>query len=165
MSPHGLVSTLKEKNTLKQATTEVVAQLPQEVQTELKLLRGFRDLTAERMGYFMGRRLTQEELSKATKDERAVASKISTEIREKIPEWIENSDLDTFKAKTKALKDAREVVAKKAKPYRTKMAPLTKAVKYIDNVAIPDALKELGKPVQPRFKLEKWVNEAMETSK
>jgi len=145
------------------ASAEVVEVKPE---VELKLLRGFRDLVAERMGYFLGRRLKQQEMTEATKTERGEVHEIRKEITgENLENIIANSDIEGYKDVLKRLKSAREVVTKKAKPFREKISPLAKAQKYMDNVAIPDALKELGTPVQPRFSLSKWVSDAIETAK
>ena len=144
---------------------EVVKTLPKEVQQQIKLLYGFRDLAHERWGYFLGRRMKQAEMSDATKVERKKVSEIRKEIADNLETYIQNSDLDTYVSKTKELKDAREVVKKKSKPFRQKINPIAKAQKYLDTVAIPDALKELGKPVQPRFSLSKWITDAMKSEK
>ncbi len=145
--------------------TPAQVQIPKEIQQELSLLRGFRDLAGERWGYFLGRRMTQAELSDATKAERKKVTEIRKEISDNLEDYITNSDLTTYTKKTKSLKDAREVVSKKAKPFREKISPLSKAQKYLDNIAIPDALNELGTPVQPRFSLSTWVKDAMQTEK
>lgn len=135
--------------------------VPKEVEQELTLLRGFRDLVGERWGYWLGRRVTQQEMNEKTKDERAKVREIRKEINEHIEEYITNSDIETYKAKVSELAEAKKVVAKVSKPFREKISPLVKAVRYLDNVAIPDALKELGTPVQPRFSLSKWINDAI----
>ena len=145
------------------ASAEVVELTPE---VELKLLQGFRDLVAERTGYHIGRKLTQEEMSKATKTEREAVRDIREEITgDNLIAIITESNIEAYNDALKRLKSARKVVTKKAKPFRAKIAPLAKAVKYIDNVAIPDALRELGTPVQPRFSLSKWVKDAIETAK
>jgi len=148
------------------STKPETAQVPEEVEQELTMLRGFRDLVGERWGYFLGRRLTQADMNEKTKTERTKVSEIRKEITgENLETLITNADIATFKTKLKELGDAREVVSKKAKPFREKMNPLGKAQKYLDTVAIPDALKELNAPVQPRFSLSKWVKEAIEAEK
>jgi hypothetical protein len=57
------------------------------------------------------------------------------------------------------------VVSKKAKPYREKIQPLNKAIKYIDTVVVPDSLKQLGATIQPRFNLSNWVVDAFKVEK
>ena len=109
--------------------------------------------------------MTQAEMNEATKAERKKVTEIRKEIRDNLEEYIKNSDIETYLKNLKALKEARELVSKKAKPFREKISPLRKAQKYLDTVAIPDALKELGTPVQPRFSLSTWVKEAMQTEK
>lgn len=140
-------------------------KLPKEIQQEVTMLRGFRDLVGERWGYFLGRRMTQAELNDKTKEERKAVREIRKDITDNLEGYIKNSDIDTYLSKTKDLKGAREVVSKKAKPFREKINPLSKAQRYLDTVAIPDALKELGTPVQPRFSLSKWITEAMKSEK
>jgi len=146
-----------------QATAQVVA-VPAE--QEVVLLRGFRDLVGERWGYFMGRRLTQADLTAKTEAERKAVAEIRKAITgDNLKTIITNSDIKTYEAKLSEIKTARENLNKVAKPYREKMSPLAKAQKYLDNVAIPDALKELGTPVQPRFALSKWINDTLEAQK
>jgi len=145
------------------AQPEVVELTPEQ---EMKLLRGFRDLVAERTGYFLGRRLKQTELTEATKTEREAVRDIREEITgDNLVTIINESNIAGYNDALTRLKAAREVVTKKAKPFREKITPLAKAQKYMDNVAIPDALKELGAPVAPRFSLSKWVKNAIETEK
>ena len=147
----------------KQTPAQVV--IPKEVQKELSLLQGFRDLVGERWAYFLGRQMTQAEMNDKTKEERKTVTKIRKEINDNLEDYIKSSDIDTYLQKRKNLKDASEIVTKKAKPFREKISPLRKAQAYLDVVAIPDALKELGTPIQPRFSLSKWVKNAMQTEK
>ena len=145
-----------------QATTQVQA-IP--VEQELTLLRGFRDLVGERWGYFLGRRLTQTDMNEKTEAERKAVSEVRKTIRENIPTWIKNADVKTYTAKQEALKTVVETLSTAAKPFREKISPLAKAQRYLDNVAIPDALKELGTPVQPRFALSKWIDDTLKQQK
>lgn len=143
-----------------------LGQLPEEAQQEWKLLRGFRDLVGERWGYFIGRRITQEEMNEATKEERKAVTEIRKAITgENLEQLITEGDISTYKEKQKAIKEAREVVSKKAEPFREKIAPLRKAQKYLDTVAIPDSLKELGTPVEPAFKLSEWIEKTLKAEK
>jgi len=136
------------------------------VDQELKFLRGFRDLVAERFGYFMGRRLTQQQMTEKTDTERkAVAEVRKTITGDNLKAIIAKGDIKTYETKLSALKTAREALSTASKPFREKISPLAKAQKYIDNVAIPDSLKELGKPVQPRFVLSEWINDALVAQK
>jgi len=61
----------------------------------------------------------------------------------------------------KAVAEAKKTLKTARAPFMQKMAPLAKAVRYCDNVAIPDSLKELGHPIQPRFSLSDWVQTAI----
>lgn len=137
-------------------------QMTPELEQELTNLRGFRDLVHEKCGYWLGRKLKQKEMNEATEDERAVVTELRKEITgKKLKKLIEAGDM---KALQKAWKDtndklepAREAVTKKSKSFRKKISPLTKAIKFMTTVAIPDALKQIGKPVQPRFNLSDFV--------
>jgi len=149
----------------KTATAQTVA-IPKETEQELTLLRGFRDLVGERWGYFMGRRLTQQEMTEKTEAERKAVAEIRKDITgDNLKTIISKGDLKTYESKLSAIKTAREALIKATKPFRDKISPLAKAQRYLDNVAIPDALKELGTPVQPRFSLSKWIVPALESQK
>jgi len=138
-------------------------QVVVEVEQELVLLRGFRDLVAERFGYFMGRRLTQQEMNEKTEEERKAVREVRKSIN--IEEFIQNSDLEGYKGKLQELDAARNVVKEKSKPFREKISPLGKAIRFLDNVAIPDALKELGTPVQPRFSISDYIEKQLAQQK
>lgn len=129
------------------------------------MLRGFRDLVGERWGYFLGRRLTQQEMNQKTEAERKAVAEIRKEIRDNLENYIKNADVKTYMTKKTEAKTASETLSKSAKPFREKISPLAKAQRYLDSVAIPDALKELGTPVQPRFGLSKWINDAIASAK
>lgn len=146
------------------AQTQTV-QIPVEVQEELENLRGFRDLLAERTGYMLGRKIKQGEMNDATKTERKKANGIRKVIKEGIPQWIADSNVTEYEKQTSALVDASEIVTKKSKPFRTQIAPLTKAVKYMDNVAIPESLKLLGVTIQPTFSLSDFMQAELEKQK
>jgi len=147
--------------------TEIVGKhTPQQVAEEFTLLRGFRDLVGERFGYFLGRRLTQQDMTTKTEAERKAVAEIRKAITgENLETIIANADIKTYQTKLSEMKTARETLSKVAKPFREKISPLAKAQKYLDNVAIPDALKELGTPVQPRFSLSKWIGDALASQK
>jgi len=145
------------------ATTTQATAIP--VEQEVVLLRGFRDLVGERFGYFLGRRLTQQEMNEKTEAERKAVAEIRREISKNLETYIKNADVKTYMTKKGELKTASETLSKVAKPFREKISPLAKAQRYLDNVAIPDALKELGTPVQPRFALSKWIGDAIASAK
>jgi len=149
----------------KKASQTTAQAVEMSVEQEVTLLRGFRDLVGERMGYFLGRRLTQQDMSEKTEAERKAVAEIRKEIKGNIETYITNADIKTYMEKTAELKTASETLSKAAKPFREKISPLAKAQRYLDNVAIPDALKELGTPVQPRFSLSKWIDKAIESAK
>jgi len=145
--------------------TQQTVQIPEQVQEELTNLRGFRDLLAERTGYMLGRKVKQGEMNEATKTERKKTSAISKTIRDSIPEWIKDANVEEYEKQKKAYADASEIVSKKSKPFRTQIAPLTKAVKFMDNVAIPESLKLLGVTIQPTFSLSDFMQAELEKQK
>ena len=151
--------------------------------TREQLLEGFADLVAERYGYWAGSRLTRQEMNKAVKDSAKALSEQRKSLRQTVEDREEfvkrfladpsddelrqtilNHDKDIITAE-KDIGVKSKALAKEKKPYLDKVKPLTSGVKYIDTVAIPDSLKELGKPVQPRFSLSKLISEAIEASK
>jgi len=105
-------------------------------------------------------------MTEKTEAERKAVAEIRKEITgDNLKTIISKADIRTFESKLSAIKTARETLSKASKPFREKISPLAKAQRYLDNVAIPDALKELGTPVQPRFGLSKWINDALASAK
>lgn len=132
------------------------------------MLEAFAELVAERYGYFTARRLTQQDMSEKCKTEIEAVNAKRKEINENIEKLLEGEDAEarsSIKAETKELKALKETADTVKKPFLEKIKPLAQAQKYADNVAIPDSLKELGYPVQPRFSLSDWMTRALEQSK
>jgi len=148
----------------KQTAVEAV-EAEVSVDQELALLRGFRDLVAEGLGYYLGAKAVGAEASEKTKDLRKKANSIRKEINSHLEEWIKNADIDSYTAKTTEYAEARAKLREAMKPFNKKKNPLNKAWRYCVNVAFPDALKELGAPVQPRFSLSKWIESAISKKK
>ena len=148
----------------KQTAVEAV-EAEVSVDQELALLRGFRDLVAEGLGYYLGAKAVQAEASEKTKEQRKKANSIRKEINSKLEEWIKNADIESYKAKTTEYAEARAKLREAMKPFNEKKNPLNKAWRYCVNVAFPDALKELGAPVQPRFSLSEWIESAISKKK
>jgi len=112
--------------------TQTVA-IPEEVTEELTLLRGFRDLVSEGLGYYLGAKAVTAE---AREDESVVqarkqANSIRKEIVKSIPTWIENSDIEAYNEKTAELESARNHLKEVMKPYRERRKPLDKAWRYM----------------------------------
>lgn len=147
---------------------QAISQLPKEVAKELKLLRGFKDIVAERVGYMYGRSSLMGDMNKATETERKTASAQSKAVNTAVEALIEAPKPTAEMQKNiltarKSLKDAREVLKKVRAPHMKKISPLGKATKYLDTVAVPDSLIEIdGQRPQARFSLSKWVTEALE---
>ena len=143
-------------------------QLPKEVAKELKLLRGFKDIVAERVGYMYGRSSLMGDMNKETETERKTASAQAKAVKENVEAYI---DIEKPTAEMrrkiltsrKSLTEARKTLKTAKAPHMKKISPLGKATKYLDTVAVPDSLIEIdGQRPQARFSLSKWVTEALE---
>jgi hypothetical protein len=138
------------------------------IANEIDLLRGFRDLMAERYGFNAGRRLKQQEMNKAVEKDAEKLRESKKAERTAIEDYIEKPSeaIKTKIAETrKTIKAQSTVVADGRKPFKESLSNLSKAVRYIDSVAAPDSLKECGKPIVPMFSLSDWVKKALETQK
>ena len=104
----------------------------------------------------------EDEGTEKTEAERKAIAEIRKAITgDNLKTIIAKADVKTYESKLSEMKSARETLSNASKPFREKISPLAKAQRYLDNVAIPDALKELGTPVQPRFSLSKWIGDAI----
>jgi len=151
----------KRQSTTQTANSEAVADVQ-------ALQSAFVELVGERWGYWLGRRLTQQDMAEKTKAESKAVRELAKTERTKIEEFIENPDAEIKTAivtTRKSLADARKTFKEARKPFMDKISPLARAMRYCDSVAIPDSLKELGHPVQPRFSLSDWVKEAVKPKK
>jgi len=149
----------KTKQTTKPVPVEVDRQALQEA---------FVELVGERYGYWLGRRVTQQEMTTATKEQSKTVHELTKTVNTAIEAYIETptDDLRTqIVTGRKNLATAKKTVKTAREPFQKKMTPLAKAVRYCDNVAIPDSLKELGHPIQPRFSLSDWVQDAIKPKK
>jgi hypothetical protein len=154
----------KPKTAQTTVQTEAVA-IP--VEQELTLLRGFRDLVGQRWGIFVGRRLKQQDLSEKTETERKAVTEVRKDINKSLPTWVEKGDKASYDAKMAELKTASEAFseAKKATGIPPVIKSLAQGQRYLDNEAIPNALSELGTPVQPAFSLAEWLKNRLEEQK
>jgi len=135
-------------------------QVPEEVQQQLSLLEGFRDLVHEGIGYQLGAKAVQAEASEKTKDQRTTSNAARKNISDHLEEWITDANIAGYKSAVEDLTAKRKALSEAMKPFNGRKAPLTKAWKYMVNVAIPDSLRELGSPVAPSFSLSDWIKEA-----
>jgi len=120
----------------------------------------------ERWGYFMGRRLKQAEMTEKTEAERKAVAEVRKAITgDNLKTIISKGDIKTYETKLSEIKTARETLNKVSAPFREKISPLARAQRYLDSVAIPDALKELGTPLQPRFALSQWIADTLAQQK
>jgi len=166
----GLVSTLKGEEILRrksgQSQSAQTNAVPVADQQALQV--AFIELVGERYGYWLARRMTQQDMAEKTKEQSKAVRELGKTERTKIEEYIEKPT-DAVKTAIlnarKSLKTARETLKTARKPFMEKISPLAKAVRYCDSVAIPDSLKELGHPVSPRFSLSDWAKEATKPKK
>jgi hypothetical protein len=145
----------------------------------LDLLEAFAELVAERFGYYTARKLKMAEMNEKTEAERKQASAMrkaisfrlkfdrknggySYEIGDALREAMTSGNWEAYESKLKELSEVKKSIDNIATPYRKEMNSFNKALRYIDNVCIPDSLKELGHPIQPRFSLSDWVKKAIE---
>ena len=153
---------------VKAQTAEPQTEVIVESTNKLEMLETFAGLISERWGYVFGRKINTAEANKAVKADATKAREIGATFKEglatlrKVPTPENAKALD---ATEEELKKARNVVAVARKPFNEKNKPLVQAIKYLDNVAIPDSLKEIGHPIQPRFSLSEWIGKAVEASK
>jgi regulator of sigma D len=139
--------------------------IPAEVEQELTLLRGFRDLVAERTGYALGVSALNAEMKDATVEQRKASNEARKYLRQNLETFIQNGDFEGYKKALEEVHKTGEALKEARKPHMVKISPLRKGIKYIDNVAVPDSLKELGVTVQPAFSLSDWIKKAVETKK
>jgi len=148
------------------ATTQTADSVPVADQQALQV--AFIELVGERYGYWLARRMTQQDMAEKTKEQSKSVRELAKTERTKIEEYIEKPT-DAVRTAIlnarKSLKTARETLKTARKPFMEKLNPLAKAVRYCDSVAIPDSLKELGHPIAPRFSLSDWAKEAIKPKK
>jgi len=126
----------------------------------------FIELVGERYGYWLGRRMKQQEMAEKTKAEAKKSRELASKERESVEDLIKSPSqkLATAIQNTRVeLKAARKVLKEARKPFMEKITPLAKAVRYFDNVVIPDSLKELGHPLAPRFSLSDVAQKGIES--
>jgi len=146
-------------------------QIPKEIEKELTnlrktntLLSGFKDLVAERTGYMFGAKVLGKTMSEKTEAERKAVRTASKTLKDAFNQLIEEPTKPNSQAVQKSAKElekARDKNKEARKPHMQKISPLRKATRYIDTVAIPDSLKELGSPATPRFSLSDWAKKAI----
>ena len=138
--------------------------IPKEISEEMTLLRGFRDLLAERTGYMFGAKALSTTMSEKTEKERKVVRDKGKSLKEAFTTLIEQptkQHSDNYLTVQKEVDVARKANKEAREPHMAKITPLKRAVRYIDVVAVPDALKQLGSSIQPRFSLSDWVSKAI----
>jgi len=139
--------------------------IPAEVEQELTLLRGFRDLVAERTGYALGVSALNAEMKDATVEQRKASNEARKYLRQNLETFIQNADFEGYKKALEEIEKTGKALKEARKPHMEKISPLRKGIKYIDNVAVPDSLKELGVTVQPVFSLSEWIKKTIESQK
>ena len=135
-------------------------QIPKELEKEVTLLRGFRDLVHEGTGYMFGAKALSATMSTETATQRKVVTETGKAFRKALKTLIKTpnqANSKTVQDLEEKAKDAKEANSKAREPHMKKITPLRKGDRYIRVVAVPDSLKELGKPVTPRFSLSEWA--------
>ncbi|MEM3549434.1 MAG: hypothetical protein QXJ23_10575 [Thermofilum sp.] len=148
-----------------QVQAEAALIVPKEVEEELTLLRGFRDLVAERTGYALGVIALNAEMKEATAEQRKASNEARKYLKQNIEVFVKNGDYEGYKQAVENVKKAGEALKEARKPHMAKITPLRRAIKYIDNVAVPQSLEQLGVKVQPAFSLSDWIKKAVESQK
>ena len=138
--------------------------------SEVEMLRGFRNLVGERWGYLLARKAHASDLSEKTDKERKDASAIGKKVGEALEALVKTpTDINAsaYTEQVSVLKTARETLknAREATGLPAKIKDLNSGITYMDKIAIPDSLKELGSPVTPRFTLSDYVKSAVDALK
>jgi len=144
--------------------TKMEKQFP-ELAQELNNRRGFCDIVAEKHAYVLGRAGLVKKMNDANRKERETASDIKKTIRESIPKWIKEANTEEYEKQVQASKDASKIVSDMNKPFRTQITPLTRAIKFIDNIGVPSLLTELGYNVVPAITLSDLITKKLEEQK
>ena len=142
--------------------------LPQEIATELDLSRKFIGMVVERYGYVVGKKLKQTEMTESVKEEAKLAQEAGEAASKAVETLIKTptpANASAVTSKREDLKTARDKLKIARKPFMEKIAPLTKAIRFCDSIAIPDSLKQMGLELRPRVELSKWCSDALEATK
>lgn len=137
-------------------------------ENRMEMLEGFADLIAEQCGYKIAKRETQKDMNEATVADRKKNSEMGKFISEKLEELVEKPTVETaqaIQAKRKERTAVVKLLRESRKPYGEKMKPLNEAIKYIEKVSVPDALRYLGKTVQPLFTVSEEIAKGIEQEK
>lgn len=153
------------------ATTQEAVVVPAtqpEIENRAEMLEGFADLIAEQYGYKLAKKETQRDMNEATAANRKKNSEMGKFISEKLEELIEKPTSEIAEAiiaKRKERVSIVKLLKEARKPYSEKMKPLNDAIKYIEKVSVPDALRYLGKAVQPLFTVSEEIGKGIEQEK
>jgi hypothetical protein len=148
----------------------------------LDMLEAFAELVSERFGYAVARKLKMAEMNEKIEAEKKQAQEIRKAIAfrlkfdkknggytydmgEVLKEAVETGNWQAFEGKLTELSGVKKAIDGVATPYRKEANILAKAVKYIDTVAIPASLNELGYPIEARFSLSDWVKKGIESQR
>lgn len=156
-----------KKSEGKAQTAQELAQ-PQEV-SRADMTESFVDLVGECFAYKLGKKSLAKKMKESVKADSKKASEIGKTISENLELLVKGEKVEearqTVVAKRVELKAKREAISKATKPLREEIKPLSEAIKFCETIAIPDSLKELGKPVEPLTKLTKEMSEQIEANK
>jgi hypothetical protein len=148
-------------------STEIV---PEGQMTELEMLKGFKNMVAERYCYVLAKKAQSSDLNEKTEKERKASATAGKTVSKALETFLEDStdvNRDAYKAAIKDLGKARKELstARTATGLPDKIKELSSGIAYMDKIAIPDSLKELGTPIAPRFTLSEYVKSSVDAMK
>jgi hypothetical protein len=149
---------------------QATEQVPAAIAERFSLLQKFAGLVAERYGYVVGRKMKSAEMREdaavklASESVRKLTKELSKSVETLIKEPTKPNSEVVTRNRTE-LEEARDKAHTAREPFLEKMKPLTKVIRMMDNIAIPDSLKEVGIELKPRFQLSEWADKALEATK
>jgi regulator of sigma D len=104
-------------------------------------------------------------MKEATAEQRKANLEARKHLRKSLEDFIKNADFEGYKKAIEEIEKTGKALKEARKPHMAKITPLRRAIKYIDNVAVPQSLEQLGVKVQPAFSLSDWIKKAVESQK
>ena len=100
--------------------TQRTVEIPKEIEKEVTLLRGFKDLVAERTGYMFGAKVLGKTMSEKTEAERKAVRTASKGLKDAVNQLIEEPTKPNSQAVQKSAKElekARDENKEARKPH------------------------------------------------
>ncbi|MEM2570030.1 MAG: hypothetical protein QXT67_08880 [Candidatus Bathyarchaeia archaeon] len=130
---------------------------------ELKALRGFVVVVGELYAYKKALKVILEEM----RSNEQIAS-LNSAIRQKvkflkdnIKTIIQNADVNQYESITNEIDSLRASLKEARKTFNQKALPYKRAIKFLDEVIIPNSLVELGVNISPR-PVASWIVKLIE---